>query len=603
MRLSKALMQLFWTAGPVTAVGLTIGYYVGYGKMPPVELMIYFISFTVFSGLTGLIAKIVYDSTRGHIQQQREQDSIIVLDRLCSLLLDVRNLQIEAYDGPERKREAALQLLRRVDLTPYGVQLAFTDLTADRKTGLIMSRLHTYRKAGLFSYVNSLQNRFRPYITAIADRLASDSPDASAVLQQHFTHSKGRNLRQGVDREAFFIQRIFAAIEKEDPYLITLKDVEEFLILCLELLSGREIPVLYFSYRGNWELAEAFDRVERSRISLRVAQARGSNRLYALAAYLRESGISDETNIPKGLPPQNLAEHLYSELQRLSEALIQNQLEGDDLRTSRELLQNSLKLYQMASDGFQSVKQEQEKYLSAVSKWNKLIRKQPNSLQFMLSSFSRKGIAVNQKSLSLTAEEKDELTRHLGWYFRQGGISSLTQAVLGEKEGLTASGNGRSGAGLDYTDKCEAVRRLVIETAVILDPMVMLSRPEVQRNINATKGMYLGELSPDLTASQKQQLCERMAKEVDNNLTSSAEQMARTMANVYHIPLDEDAISFLHLTYGADQNLLKQLAAQAKGSGSPLGSAAIQEESVRLAALSLKPIPAAWKKAAGKTPK
>lgn len=595
MRLSKALMQLFWTAGPVTAIGLILGYYIGYGKMPPTELMIYFISFTVFSGLTGLIAKFVYDSTRGHVQQQREQDSKFVTGEIGSLVLDVRNLQIEAYDGPERKREAALQMIRRVELSPYAAYLAFTDLAGDRKTGLIMSRMHTYRKAGLFSYVNNLQNHHHLYISERTALLEPDSPDAAAVLSKHFEQIKGKSLMQGVEREPFFLQRIFAAVEKDDPYLITLKDAEEFLILCLELLSGRELPVLFFSYRGNWAVAEAFDALERSRMAYRMAHAKGSNRIFALAAYLRESGFCDETNIPKGLPAAELAGYLYQELDRLSAAIVSPETKAGSTneKTARKLvLKNGMKLYEMAVQGYAEVGKMRDRYVTAVSKWNRLGSK-PGRIQFIGNRWGRRGIDVNETSLSLSSEHKDELIRHLSWYFRREGISAVSAPDKAHASESTPQTT-------EYNNRCEAVRRLVIETAVILDPMIGLSKPEIRRNLNATKAMYLGELTPGLTAAQKQQLFERLVQETDNSLSAAAEQMAHTMVNVYRIPLSDEAVNFLHLSYGASRDKLQFIAEQAAataGTGAHTADWQALPDELNTPLTRLQPVSAQWKKA------
>lgn len=594
MRFSKALMQLFWTAGPVTAIGLILGYYIGYGKLPPSELMIYFISFTVFSGLTGLIAKFVYDSTRGHVQQQREQDLKFVNGSLGSFILDIRNLQIEAYEGADRKREAALQLVRRVELEPYGVYQAFTDLTDNRKTGLIMSRLHTYRKAGLFSHVKDLQNHHEPYLRGEINRLKATSPDAAALLERSFYQLKGYSLRQGVAREAYFMQRIFAAMEKADPLLITLKDAEEFIILCIELINGRELPALTFSYRGNWEIAEAFDTLERRRLAFRVTQAKGSNRLFALAAYLRESAFCDETNLPKGLAPQQLSHHIWHELNRLAEILLSNpeaNLTYAEISRLQQVLKNGFMLYELALRGYSEVTEAHEKYAAAISKWQKVNSGKPVRFQFIINRWNRKGININEGVIALSSDHKDELIRQLSWYFRQDGIASLLKAEKGEAKLLDTQTPGS-----DYNDRCEAVRRLVIETAVVLDPMIELSRPEVRRNINATKGIYLGELSPDLTAAQKQVLFEQLVAETDNDLSEAAEQMAQTMTNVYQIPLDTDARRFLNLTYGTDAARLESIVRDASHQELNLAAWAGQDKSDAVIP-KLYPIPRTWKKA------
>ena len=59
VRMSRSLLGLAWTAGPVTAIGLYGGYYIGFGQAPSSQQLVYFVSFTVLSGLIALAAKIV----------------------------------------------------------------------------------------------------------------------------------------------------------------------------------------------------------------------------------------------------------------------------------------------------------------------------------------------------------------------------------------------------------------------------------------------------------------------------------------------------------------------------------------------------------------
>ncbi|MDX5298646.1 MAG: hypothetical protein LPK85_06820, partial [Gammaproteobacteria bacterium] len=121
MSFSHSLLGLIWTAGPVTALGLYGGYYIGYGKAPSTELLIYFISFTVLSGLIALGAKIVHDSTQAPLRVQAERDLLETIDKLGDLIPAVRDLALDSLDEDGRRREAALQLLQRVDLAPDGV--------------------------------------------------------------------------------------------------------------------------------------------------------------------------------------------------------------------------------------------------------------------------------------------------------------------------------------------------------------------------------------------------------------------------------------------------------------------------------------------------
>ena len=109
-----------------------------------------------------------------------------------------------------------------------------------------------------------------------------------------------------------------------------------------------------------------------------------------------------------------------------------------------------------------------------------------------------------------------------------------------------------------------SARLLAVEIAVALEPHIHLSKPEIQRNINATRAIYLGGLSPDMSALQKQELGSRMAKEVDNSLGLSAIRLAETLTHQYHVELTPEAIGFLNLNYNAGRKSLERIASRKK---------------------------------------
>ncbi|MCH8558537.1 MAG: hypothetical protein LAT84_11975 [Balneolia bacterium] len=555
IRWSKSLMQLFWTAGPVTGLGLIGGYWIGYGKLPPFELLIYFISFTVFSGLIGLVAKVVYDGTRGHLKEQGERDIRTVNDKLGDLVLEVRDMQVEGYEGDARKREAALQLLRRVDLTPYGVSIAFTNLTGDPETGRIMAQLSAYRKTGLNSRVNDLYETYRPHIENAIAELEASSPEAARELSQRFTGQTNTSLKKGVERDAHFLQRVMSAIEFNNPLLMTLSDVEEMIILAFELVNGREIPTLVFAYSGKWKFARTLDQLERRRSSYRVIQARGGNRMRALAAFLRESDYVEGDELPKGLPMHQLIIHINDVLNRLStdiELLSDRSSSSENnsperLRHLISIMETSVELYKLGYDGFKEIGKRHAQLIEASGKWEKLINESPGSPGDLKIGPGRRGLRIRENVISLNEEARLDLCRHLVWYF--------------EREGMTGKGAGwHTHHRLnDYEKRTESARLLAIELALALEPHIGLSRPEIQRNINATRAIYLGELNPDMSAAQKEELGQRMAREVDQSLGSAAEQLAEALVRLYRVELHEEARDFLHYQYGARPEMLQLL--------------------------------------------
>lgn len=545
---SHALMQIFWTAGPVTTLGLIGGYYIGYGTMPSLQLLIYFVSFTVFSGIIGLVAKVVYDGTRGHLKEQSERDILTVTEKLADLILIARDKVVQGYEGEARQREAALQLLRRIDQSPYGVTVAFTDLTGDREIGEIMGRIFTYRRIGLQTKVRELYIHHNDQIQVAVKKLKEKSPQAAKELKDWFTGNTSGSLKYGVRREKYFLQRVMSAIDNDNPYLMTFRDVEEMMILAFELINGREIPTLIFSYPGYWRYASALDEMEKKRSQYRVAQARGGNRIRALAAYLTETGFASADELPDGLEINELIKKVTARLDKLFQRA--NKISHDasslaprELKRFATVLENSIELYKMALDGYKDSAKRYKELVKASENWQKIRTdsgKNPGSVK--VGSRGR-GIRINESIISLNEEERLQVCKHLIWYFDKEDIKGGNRSLIysfSNQGGMTA-------------------RRLAIEIAVALEPHINLSKPEIQRNINATKAIYLGGLSPGMSAVQKQELGARMAREADNRVGVAAIRLAETLVHQYHVELSEEAIEFLHFNYNAGIKSLQKI--------------------------------------------
>lgn len=543
-------MQIFWTAGPVTTLGLIGGYYIGYGTMPSMQLLIYFVSFTVFSGVIGLVAKVVYDGTHGHLEEQSERDILDVTDKLGDLILVARDKVVQGYEGDARRREAAMQLLRRVDLTPYGVTIAFTDLTGNREIGEIMGQIFAYRRIGLQTKVRELYALHRPKIDEITAELNVSSPQAAKELKQWFTGNRSVRLKYGVPREKYFLQRIMSAIENSNLYLMTFRDVEEMMILAFELISGREIPTLIFDYSGRWKHATALDVLEQRRSKLRVAQARGGNRMRALAAYFVESGHATVDELPEGLEMNQLIGKITRRMDRLAVQVMNSardpHLSAKELDKILVVMENCYDLYKMAHEGYKESGKRYREFLTALKQWEKVTAKAEGSSGKVIFGRGRRGIRIKEGVIGLNEEARLEVCRHLAWYFNKEDISNYSYTLF-------SSFNNKGAM---------SARRLAIEIAVALEPHIRISKPEIQRNINATRAIYLGGLSPDMSAVQKEELGRRMSKEAESGLGLSAIRLAETLVYQYNVELTQDAINFLNYNYNAGRKTLERIAAR-----------------------------------------
>lgn len=572
VRISRSLLGLAWTAGPVTAIGLYGGYYIGYGQAPTNQQLIYFVSFTVLSGLIALAAKVVYDSTWGYHNERSQKAVIEVTDKLGDLILSVRDLMINSLDGEARQREAAVQLLQRVDLPPSGITTAVKQLTADERFAVLLADIDNLRRAGLSSSIRDLQQGTDELVRRHSHNLRQLSPSTAELLQMRY-HGDIAKLRHGVPRADHFIARVLAALEQDNLLLITMQDVESMLVLAFELINGREIPMLIFDYRGRWRLAAALDRMERKRSRYRIAQAAGSSRIRSLASWLVEVNIMSYDDVPEGISSALLIERVKLALDRFADHLqeLATAVDGGarqqlpELRHAGHLMTNALRLYRHAHESFLRIGELHEDFLHATEAWNTLMGKTRVGTEQLQIGPRGKGVHIKEKVVRLEDEERKEVCRHLVRYLRAQHLESH------ETKGLFERRSER-----DYPLTFESARQLAVETALALEPHIHLSYPEIQRGISATYASYLGDLEPGMSAQQKRQIAQSVAQDVEEDMSEAAELLAAALVRHYRVSLSDEACSFLRDTYGARKTVLDVLRQHQSGTSNAQSLLAIR---------------------------
>ncbi|MCG5530342.1 hypothetical protein LRD18_05575 [Halorhodospira halochloris] len=558
VRISRNLLGIAWTAGPVTGLGLTGGYIVAYGHLPSTQLLIYFGTFTLLSGVIGLLAKIFYDSTLGSNKEMAQAKVVQVIDQLGELILATRDLDVDSLEGNARGYEAARQLLLRIDLSPQGVALACEELTKDRQLGRILAQIDNYRRAGLYSRIRDLNKLHGEYFEATFQQVRSEAPLAASALRERFT-GKVPRLRAGIPRHEAFVERILAAFEEQNAALLTMQDVEQMFGLAFELLNGREITTLCFSYSGNWRLAKHLDRIEAARSRFRLNLAAVENRLRALASHLIEAGILAPANAPEELPSSTLLERinaaldgmqaeldiLYKQHKRFPRTISRTQRARAD-HLSRTLA-TSIGLYRAAYQAVQSIGSTHAKLINATQDWEQLVAEMSTNREQQLKvGPGSKGLRITERSIGLDEDAREKV------------CASLSKHLFASVDTDPGRGYHQSiAAHEDLTP--DKARRLAIEVAVALEPHIGITRSDVQRGLAATNACYLGDLEPGMSALEKCRIGEAMVREVSNDLGRAAEKLALALVRHYRVDLTEEAQSFLIEVYGARENVLNSI--------------------------------------------
>ncbi|MFP3873548.1 MAG: hypothetical protein ACLFQT_05455 [Thiohalophilus sp.] len=534
---SLTLLQLLWTAGPVTFLAMEGGYYLGFGHAAPLENFVFFAAYTLILGVIGLLARFVALILRGRRQNDARAVLSKTLDLLPDLLFESRDMVLAGLAPEARRLRAAGALLHELDLSPDSVALAVRELTGDTSLAEITEQIEIYRRLGLRSRVQDLIDASADARAAALEKAHATAPDEADLLRDRLT-GVAPSFEHGVPRRENFLGAIFSAADEHSLDLMAQEDVQELLVLVFELLSGREITRLVIDYEGSWQLERSLDQAEAARSRYSVSQAMALSRLHSLAALLTdhpELGFDESVN---RLPPEELVERLTEGLERLVSQ------DRPDARTWQHL-KTILELVRQSRRAGEQLHKSRERYVRDLKRWEELRRRySTDEKRLKLPRRRGRGLRIREESIALDDAQKIEVARQFCQYMRDLGYQH-SEADLQ-----------RGGRPLQSDD----LKRLAIRLALILQPYVQLADASVQRAIDSSRAAYLGGLETGFSADAKAGLGAAAVREVREELGKSAEHLALRITRLYRVPLSDSMIDFLVEHYHASRERLEVIA-------------------------------------------
>lgn len=542
---SVTLAELAWTAGPVTLIAAQGGYWFGYGKSLPTDTLLFFVAYTLLAGVIGQVVRIIYRAVQGR-QIQRRQDALTtIIDLLPETVFAVRDLSLEPLTADARRREAGWIMLRKEDPDPQTVAMVVEDLTGSARLAYTMGRVESYRRAGLHRRVADLLEEDEPQIRLVLDELREQAPAVAATLRTRLERG-APTLKQGVPREENFVERVLAAVEDGNESLLTLRDVEEMLVLAFELVNGRQIPMLTFTYRGRWQLARAADALEAARSDYQVARASGYSRLRALVDFLTTQAADPELSEgPGGRPQAELVAvcrraitRLVSRIRRLRVDAVQGRGDAVEMLAERTAtLETALTLYRKMQEAYRLQWRRSAALLRAGERWNAVAAQYPEPETALRVGRGHSGLRVREQRICLEDEQRI-------------AVALALADVLREADWLARANR----LGVDRA------KRLAVEVALALEPHIQLSRPDVQRAINNANAPFFAGVLPGMSAARKAAVGVAVAQEVRKDMARAAEGLAAALVRHYRMRLTPAAIAWLERTFGADPDVLRAVA-------------------------------------------
>ncbi len=529
---SHRVVELAWTAGPVTLIASIGGYYLGHGKALPKETLIFFIGYTIIAGVIGLAAHLFNRLSRERREEQVTEQLVRVMGTVPDLILGLRDLRLESLDFEQRKLEAARILLQDVDLGPLWSASAIRSVGGSHGLAEAVSEIELFHRAGMPSRGRDILQQHRAELDELVASLRQHSAALANSLEARF-FGAGYDARAGVVRGRYFIERIFAAIDDEDEVLMTLDDAEDIYTLLFELLCGRQIPMLAFSFAGGATFAKETEALEGRRLRFRIVRARAYSRLLALASYLGDN-VDDNAQIsPAGLTGRELLEFCTQHIENL---VAQVKANTPDRHALVPILQQALALYSQAYMAYRRTEREYHDFLKVVSRWKKRLGYYQGSDVCFSATREGHGLQITEDSIWLSDKGKLKVVQALWGPFRLQPDATEEPAK-----------------------RVRATKQLAIRVALALDEALQIRRPEVQRAIYNSNTLNMGVFERDLSSTTKIGWGEALVKEIDKDMRSASVALVAAIHRFYGLKLDPKSQLQLAQRYGATVLELEQV--------------------------------------------
>lgn len=555
----RTIIQLAWTAGPVTYLALQGGYALGYGKSAPPNLFIYFAIYTVIAGIFAIAMRFLYNLTRGEEVERAREAILDALNKLPDLVLLVRNQTLLYYDNESRKYLAAKYLLENPDAAAETIGIAVKEVTDDEELAQMAATIEVYRKHGLFAGIDTKVERIEQLLSKHSDEITHVSPEVAGLLKKRLRGDAPKK-RTGRPRTEGFIQRVITAGEEHNFELMSLNDAEELFTLLYELLADRKITVFSLKYVGSREFTEVSTNLETARIHLREAAYLRNSKLRRLAELFVES---DEIEVVPAAAPvltklgtmyanvMGAMDQFYTDVKNRLDAVVRKRKAFDlELHHDLEKLKTAIYLHKSLYTANQEVKRKYYAFKRAEKRYRQVRTGSAKSFPLtLLSGKDRgKGIRIVERYLHLSEKSKLRLARELSGLIGNIETGNITDTAIYKPY----TPNEKRFEAIDY-------KRLAFDMATRLDRELHLTRFETQYAIESSHAPFLSALEMGLTTATKTGWAVSLVKEVQRNAQKAIHRLAKVLVDYHSMPLKEKDIDVLARKYGADREILSQM--------------------------------------------
>ncbi len=557
----RTVVQLAWTAGPVTYLALNGGYYIGFGVPAPPQLFIYFGAYTVIAGLFAVMMRVGYNALRGHEHERMEYALTDVMGRIPEVIAAVRDRSLEYYEGDDRDLLAAKYLLDNADASEQAVRQALLDLTGNVTLADAARSIEVFRRAGLLARVRDLSLMYTDNLAQALPRIEQRSPAVAEEVRRRFAGLVPQK-RQGRVRTEGFIERVLSAGEQDNYDLMGLTDGEEMLTLAFELLAGRSFTLFTLQWVGRSALREVDRRLERSRRELREAIHVRNSRLRILAEYLNDS--ESIHRVPAAIPVILAVEEVsrnvgravsevYGSLQHRLPASTSSRTSGARFSADEvAFFRTMLTLWDALYRANEQVRRRRAAYSRALREYERRLRgsREARAMKVLAPGEGGDGVRLVPREVMLSARERMRLALRLS--------EVLAEAERGGRFVQYPGGDDDRG-GMSHLSS-DGYKHIAAGVAIAIDQVFSLGNSDLQSAIELSAAANVGSVEAGLSRDTRIGWGVALVREVREDVGRIVGRLVSSLAYYHGMRVSDAAVRHLVDGFGAPEPLLRRYA-------------------------------------------
>lgn len=538
--LGKTILQLAWTAGPVTFLALQGGYVIGFGHSAPPNLFIYFAFYTIIAGIASILVRFFFRATRGQRTEALKGQVDLMLQRFPDLIHHVHDLNLSFYSPKERKFLAAYYILENPEAETLAIQTVVEDVTADKKLGYAARRIENYRRNGMGTRIEDEAASVRHIMEEVLSPLRETYPGVIRNIERRM-NGDAPTKKEGRPRSMGFIERTLAAGEEYNYSVLSVNDVEDMLTLAFELIAGKEFPVLSVQYRGTRLFTDTSTQLENNRRAYRNELHARNSRLRLLAEILSRTQFLPHLSYRKIKEIDMAAlfadvlkalEKFYSFLAKTNDKALLH-----EYRRALFLYAELVKIQERIDNKLSLLENAEKKYLEIR---NTLGGSFP--LSILENTKAGKGIRIVERKIWFPDRNKSAFI---------GEIFTLVSNIWRE-----SPKPGTIDKSIPMESRLARLKHLAVEIGRALEREIGLHRFPIQQALETVRSVNLMILGTGLSAKTKIELAVDLVQEVETNVREQLLALVRGLVNYHKVSLPESSIDYLEKRFNVSKEEL-----------------------------------------------